>query len=64
MQGDTLTNVQLADPNSMSTIVRVEIRAGSAPLTLFLHSDGGVIWEFTGEVSRIKRAIIAPSTLR
>ena len=63
-EGDTLTSVQLADPNSRSTIVRVAVAPGNKTLTLFLHSDGGddaVIWDFAGEVQRVQRAVVASS---
>jgi hypothetical protein len=62
MKGDTLAGIQLADPNSMSTIVRVSVAPGVAPLTLFLHSDDGVIWDIEGATDRVRRAIVAPSS--
>ncbi len=58
MEGDTLSNLQFGDPNRESTIVRVEIEAGSGPLALFLHSETPVIWDFEGAVERVKSAVI------
>ena len=58
MEGDTLTNLQLGDPDSESTIVRVEVEAGSGPLTIFLHSETPVIWDFEGAVEQVEHAFI------
>jgi len=58
MGGDTLTNLQLGDANSSSTIVRVKVEAGSGPLMIFLHSESPVIWDFEGAVEQVDSAII------
>src|SRR5262245_44712708 len=60
MAGDTLTSVQLEDPDGTATIVRVKVGAGSQPLTLFLYSESPVIWDFEGAVERVQRVIAAP----
>ena len=59
MDGDTLSNLQLGDPKEASTIVRVEVEAGPGQLTVFLHSESPVIWDFDGAVERIESAFIA-----
>ncbi|WP_141713599.1 hypothetical protein [Bradyrhizobium elkanii] len=59
MDGDTLSNLQFGDPKEASTIVRVEVEAGSDPLTVVLHSESPVIWDFGGAVERIESAFIA-----
>jgi hypothetical protein len=58
MEGSTLTNLQIGDPDGRSTVIRVDVEAGSDPLTVFLHSEDAVIWDFEGAVGRVKRAII------
>jgi hypothetical protein len=58
MEGNTLTNLQLGDPDGESTVVRVDVEAGANPLTVFLHSSDAVIWDFEGAVGRVKSAII------
>ena len=57
MNGDALASVQLQDPNSTSTIVRVSIAPGNALLTLLLHSHDGLIWDFEGATDRVRKAI-------
>ncbi|MVT64835.1 hypothetical protein GPL21_06905 [Bradyrhizobium pachyrhizi] len=59
MDGDTLSNLQFGDPKEASTIVRVEVEAGPGRLTVFLHSESPVIWDFRGAVGRIENAFIA-----
>jgi hypothetical protein len=60
MEGDTLTSLQLGDPNGRSTVVRVKIASGTQPMTLLLQSHGEpVIWDFEGTVERVQRAIVA-----
>lgn len=59
--GDTLTNVQLNDPNGRTTIVRVVIEKGNAPITVLLQADDAVIWDFEGAVERVARAMIVPA---
>jgi hypothetical protein len=59
MEGDTLTNLQLDDPASTITIVRVKIDPGAQPITIFLQSGNAVIWDFEGAVERVGRAIVA-----
>ena len=58
IEGDTLTNLQLGDSDGQSTIVRVQVEAGSGPLTIFLHSESPVIWDFEGAVEQVDSAII------
>jgi hypothetical protein len=58
MEGDTLANLQLGDPDAISTVVRVEVEAGSIPLTIVLESVDSVIWDFEGAVERVASAII------
>ena len=57
MDGDTLTNLQFGDPNSRSTIVRVQVEPYSGPLTLYLHSQNSVVWDFQGAIENVRRAI-------
>jgi hypothetical protein len=59
MDGDTLSNLQFGNPTEASTIVRVEVEAGPGPLTVFLHSESPVIWDFEGAVERIESAYIS-----
>ena len=63
MHGDTLTNVQLADPDSRSTIVRVVVAAGHQPLTVFLYSYEEVVWDIEGATDRLHRVIVSSSTV-
>ncbi|HZR74868.1 hypothetical protein [Bradyrhizobium sp.] len=58
MEGDTLANLQLGDPDAISTVVRVEVEAGSRPLTVVLESENSVIWDFEGAVERVESAIV------
>lgn len=58
MNGDTLTNLQLGDPDRASTVIRVDVKAGAGPLTVFLHSQDAVIWDFEGAVEEIGSAFI------
>lgn len=57
-EGDTLTNVQLADPLGRTTIVRVMIAPGSKPVTVLLQAEAPVVWDFEGATGRVARAII------
>src|SRR3569832_222729 len=59
-QGDTLTNVQLGDESSVTTMVRVFVAPGSKPITVLLQSSQPVIWNFEGAVGRVARAMIVP----
>ncbi|MGJ4944285.1 hypothetical protein ACQR1W_27210 [Bradyrhizobium sp. HKCCYLS1011] len=58
MEGDTLTNLQLGDPDQASTVIRVDVAAGTAPLTIYLESQNAVIWDFEGAVEQIDRVFI------
>jgi hypothetical protein len=58
MEGDTLTNLQLGDPDQGSTVIRVDVAAGASPFTAFLESQDAVIWDFEGAVERIDNAFI------
>jgi hypothetical protein len=51
--GDTLTNVQLNDPNGRTSIVRVVIDKGDRPITVLLQADDAVIWDFEGAIERV-----------
>ena len=57
-QGDTLTNVQLGDQTSGTTMVRVVVASGSKPITVLLQSSQQLIWSFEGAVQRVARAIV------
>ncbi len=57
--GDTLANVQIGTKDETSTVIRVKVSPGSAPISLFLMSDGGVIWAFEGAVERIRSVVAA-----
>jgi hypothetical protein len=58
MEGDTLTSVQLDDPNGRSTVVRVRVNEGTRPMTVILQAQTPVIWDFEGLVWRVERAIV------
>lgn len=60
-RGDTLTNLQLNDPNGRATVVRVVIEKGDKPITVLLQADEAVIWDFEGAVERVARAMIVPA---
>lgn len=60
-RGDTLTNVQLNDPNGRTTIARVVIEKGNKPITVLLQAGDAVIWDFEGAVERVARAIVVPA---
>jgi hypothetical protein len=60
-RGDTLANVQLADPNGRTTIVRVVVESGATPIAVLLQADDAVIWDFEGAVDRIARAMVVPA---
>jgi len=59
-QGDTLTNVQLGDESSGTTLVRIFVAPGSKPITVLLQSSQAVIWNFEGAVGRVARAMVVP----
>ena len=59
-QGDTLTNVQLGDEDSETTMVRIVVASGSKPITVLLQASRPMIWNFEGAVERVARAIIFP----
>ena len=59
-QGDTLTNVQLGDESSGTTMVRIFVAPGSKPITVLLQSSQAVIWNFEGAVGRVARAMVVP----
>ena len=61
-QGDTLTNVQLGDELSGTTMVRIFVAPGSKPITVLLQSSQAVIWNFEGAVGRVARAMIVPGS--
>lgn len=61
-QGDTLTNVQLGDESSETTMVRVFVASGSKPITVLLQSSQAVVWNFEGAVGRVARAMIVPGS--
>ena len=42
-EGDTLTNVQLIDPQGTTTIVRVAITPGLKPVTVLLQAESAVV---------------------
>jgi hypothetical protein len=58
MEGDTLTNLQLEDPNGLTTLVRVRVKPGKQRLTVLLQSNTPVIWDFEGAKNRVQRAIV------
>jgi hypothetical protein len=57
--GETLANV-LISPSAVSTIVRVNVTPGAKPITAFLAGSPGVIWDFEGDVDRIRRVAVVP----
>jgi len=57
-EGDTLTNVQLVDPLSRTTIVRVLVAPGSKPVTVVLQTEDSVVWDFEGATGGIARVIV------
>jgi hypothetical protein len=61
-QGDTVTNVQLGDETSETTMVRIVVASGSKPITVLLQSSQAVIWNFEGAVERVARAMIVPGS--
>ena len=61
-QGDTVTNVQLGDQTSETTMVRIVVASGSKPITVLLQSSQAVIWSFEGAVGRVARAMIVPGS--
>jgi hypothetical protein len=62
MAGDTLTSVQLEDPNSTSTVIRVRVNLGGGrPITVLLQAQTPVVWDFDGNVSRVVRALVVGS---
>lgn len=64
MEGDTLTSVQLGDPNSYTAVIRVRVNFGVQPITVFLHAQSPVVWDFEGNVSRVVRAVVMSSDRR
>lgn len=58
MEGDTLANLQLGDPDAITTVVRVEVETGPSPLAIVLESEDSVIWDFEGAVERVDSAIV------
>jgi hypothetical protein len=64
MEGDTLTNLQLGDPDHRSTVIRVEVEAGTGPFTVVLESQDAVIWDFEGAVEQIDRVFIVAGNER
>jgi hypothetical protein len=59
MEADTLTNLQLENPNSSSTVVRVTVNPGKRRLTVLLQSETAVIWDFEGATQRVQRAFVS-----
>jgi hypothetical protein len=60
-QGDTLANVLIGSESSQSTIVRVNVRPGDKPMSVFVIGHSGLIWDFEGDVGHVHR-VIAMST--
>jgi hypothetical protein len=56
-QGDTLANVLVGSEHNPSTIVRVTVARGSKPISVFVSGYSGTIWDFQGDVERIRRVI-------
>jgi hypothetical protein len=61
MYPNALANIQLGDRPAGSRILRVNIEPGNRPLTVLLRGDSMIVYEFTGAVDRVARAIIASS---
>jgi hypothetical protein len=57
--GETLANV-LISPSAVSTIVRVNVAPGAKRITALLAGAPGVIWDFAGDVDRIRRIVVVP----
>ena len=59
-QGATLANVHVGE-GTVSTIVRVTVAPGDQPITVFALGFSGVIWDFAGDVQRVRRVFAASS---
>jgi hypothetical protein len=60
-KGETLANV-LITPGYLSTIVHVDVAPGAKPITVFLGGTG-LIWDFDGDVDRVRRVVVIPDSV-
>ena len=58
--GETLANVQLSPPN-LSTVLHVDVASGQKPIDVFLIATVETIFDFTGDVDRIRRVVVGPN---
>jgi hypothetical protein len=59
-QGATLASV-LVGEGTPGTIIRVTVVPGDRPITVFALGYSGVIWDFEGDVQRVRRVFAASS---
>ncbi|WP_456821990.1 hypothetical protein [Bradyrhizobium sp. USDA 4502] len=59
--GETLANVLLSE-DIPSSILYVEVAAGQKPIDVFLITTSPTIFDFTGDVERVRRVVVGPNT--
>ncbi|MGY3585703.1 hypothetical protein ACVIGB_005242 [Bradyrhizobium sp. USDA 4341] len=59
--GETLANVLLSETNP-SSILYVEVAPGQKPIDVFLITTSPAIYDFTGDVERVRRVVVGPNT--
>lgn len=59
--GETLANV-LISASHLSSILYVDVAPGQKPIDIFMITDSAAIFEFTGDVDRIRRVVVGPNS--
>jgi Ca2+-binding EF-hand superfamily protein len=62
--GGSWSNIALGNPQEETTALRLEIEKGAEPLYLLLASHRPVIWQLTGDTSRVARLVLAGPVAR
>jgi hypothetical protein len=63
-EGGALTGLTIGSPPFATKLVRVSVARGDKPISVFL-SGYGVIWDFAGDVERVRRVVaITPASDR
>ncbi len=61
-ESDAVSSIALAGQGSVTNATRVVIAPGVRPVYLLLNSYGSMVWEVTGAVGRVSRAVVTSFT--
>ena len=58
--GDTVSNVSVVGLDGTTSVAKITVEAGNAPVYLVAVAASGVVWHVEGAVSRIARMVVLP----